>query len=543
MQESARKQQVERLLQLRRIRIIEEPEADPFVCVYSQEDVKDGFHSFCYLLPPQQAAPFLQDLGWSKRPDDFTPHVQSMEHWPNGKRVHEVKYLRDGNDTGAQALVRVRHFWGSKPPEIEVAEEFRLFHNLYHDKGNNVFIHCDTNGTEHEVVRACDERVEVQLRFLTSFLRAKQMHLGMQWDGGCWCSYPLEEIGLKPLTKEHHGAQFHWELCVFDSPMPDECKCNSRLIGKAVIPCPGPVRYDNPFDEDEKAYPSFIVGQDKSGSPLMHTCQPKAVKETSGLMLKPIFFRRGVLGKYFAEPAKYSVEDGRLSCGGLWDLSMDNDHPKYVVVFLKHLGECLPAPELDHWRAFNVPPDGRVSDTFYSRNIRAQFADPKMPDLRLKQLYRRANSVWQKAHGWPLWREPAKEDCYIFRQAHVCLDENQAEFDQQNGLLAKLLNDFLFEEKIKAALRVQPANPGGLNLLQQFLTEAGHPDADKRIKPLRLIQELRSKGSAHRKSKDYWNSLKQAGLDRLPLIQTSMKVFAGAVTFLEWILSDVLKMT
>jgi len=52
------------------------------------------------------------------------------------------------------------------------------------------------------------------------------------------------------------------------------------------------------------------------------------------------------------------------------------------------------------------------------------------------------------------------------------LDDDQAEFDQQNGLLAKLLNDFLNEEKIKAALKVQPKDPGALNRLQQFLMEA-----------------------------------------------------------------------
>jgi len=64
--------------------------------------------------------------------------------------------------------------------------------------------------------------------------------------------------------------------------------------------------------------------------------------------------------------------------------------------------------------------------------------------------------------------EPAQEDRYVFHQVHVCLDDDQAEFDQQNGLLAKLLNDFLNEEKIKAALKVQPKRSRRSESAQQF---------------------------------------------------------------------------
>jgi hypothetical protein len=163
-----------------------------------------------------------------------------------------------------------------------------------------------------------------------------------------------------------------------------------------------------------------------------------------------------------------------------------------------------------------------------------------MPDLRLKSLYPRVNALWKQKHGWPLWREAAEEDFYIFRQVHVCLEENQAEFDQQNGLLAKLLNDFLNEAKIKAAIKAQPMPEGGLNRLQRFLLDSGHVDAEPQLKPLRIVQDLRSKGSAHGKSKEYTSCLDRAGLAGLSIVECSSRVFSGAVDFIEWIRTAVL---
>jgi len=65
--------------------------------------------------------------------------------------------------------------------------------------------------------------------------------------------------------------------------------------------------------------------------------------------------------------------------------------------------------------------------------------------------------------------------------------------------------------------------------------EAGHTDAEQRIRPFRIVQDLRSKGSAHRKNSDYVQSLQRAGLDKLPLVEASTKVFAGSVQAIEWL--------
>jgi hypothetical protein len=220
---------------------------------------------------------------------------------------------------------------------------------------------------------------------------------------------------------------------------------------------------------------------------------------------------------------------------------MDNDHPRHVVAWLKDLAQGLPKAEREHWRQYNTVPDGSPSRTFYVRNIRAWFADPEMPDLRLKQLYPRVNEWWTEQFGWPLWCDPQPEDRYVVRQVHVCLDENQTEFDHQNGLLAKLVVDFLNVPKITEKLKTEKPPDGGLNRLQLFLTERGFAEGKRELEPLRIVQQLRSTGAAHVKGTNYKEALKRSGLEGLSLIDASMKVFQGTVNFIQWVQTKILK--
>lgn len=538
MDESVKKQETARLLQVRRIEAIEHPTNQAFVCVYSSDGVRDGFHCFSYLLPLDQKDQFLRDVGWDLRNDDFRPAVQCEERHVEGERQRRVFYMQSGNECGAEAIVRQRYYWKNYPSEIEVAEEFRLFWNLFHDKTRHVLLHSDSTGTEHIVVRLVVSRVEIQLKFLTDFLRAKQMHLAMQWEGNYWSRHGLEEMGLSAGQQENQGELFRWWLSLGPREFSDEFKVISRLLGKTIIPCPGEVTYEDPYAKEDTTHPAFIVGIDATGHEITDAWDEARGSDNA---LTPVFFRRAVLAKYFVEPDRYEVGDGDLRCSGFWNLRMDNDHPQHVVAWLRDLGQSLPTPEREHWRSYNILPDGVLSRTFYTRNIRGWFADPAMPDLRLKMLYPRLNEEWLKRYQWRLWREPEPTDHYIVRQLHVCLDENQSEFDQQNGLLAKLMVDFLNVDEITAGLRTTTPLEGGLSRLELFLSTAGFLHTKEHIKSLRVIQNLRSAGAAHGKGEKYVVALKRGGLEGMSLVDASMKVFQGAVNFIEWLRTDALK--
>src|ERR1700693_999150 len=539
MEEAAKNQEIERLLQGRRICIIENPTNQTFVCVYSSESLRDGFHCFSYLLPLDQKGDFLSHVAWDLRNHNFRPSVQWEERTVNGKHIRGGYYMQRGNESGAEALVRLRFYWKNYPEEIEIAEEFRLFWNMFHYKTRQILLHCDADGTEHTVVRINESRVEVQLKFLVDFLRAKQMHLGLQWEGNYWSKHTLGELGIVAGQQENNGDLFRWWFTVKDKEyLSDGYKSISRLLGKAIIPCPGEVTHRDPYTSDDTTHPRFIVGIAANGQEITDAWDEARGHANA---LTPVFFRRAVLGKYFAEPERYEISDGELRCPGFWGLRMDNDHPHHLVAWLKDLGQSLPTAEREHWRSYNIAPDGVPSKMFYTRQIRGWFADPTMPDLRLKMLYSRTNEAWSKHYGWPLWCEPEPEDRYVFQQLHVCLDENQAEFDQQNGLLAKVVVDFLNVTEITNALKMKEPPDGGLNRLELFLIDMGFTETKQRIEPLRVIQRLRSAGAAHVKGSNSTAALERGGLTGLSLVDASLKVFQGSVNFIEWIRREVLK--
>ena len=136
--------------------------------------------------------------------------------------------------------------------------------------------------------------------------------------------------------------------------------------------------------------------------------------------------------------------------------------------------------------------------------------------------------------------EPKDEDRYIFKQVHVCLDEQQSEFDQQNALLAKLVV-ILSKTSIAQSLNSKEPLQGGLNCLESFLNEAGFVESKQQLRPLRLIQNLRSTCSANTKGDNYTAALRRADLEELPLVEASGPIFQGIVNFLDWIQLKVLE--
>jgi len=101
--------------------------------------------------------------------------------------------------------------------------------------------------------------------------------------------------------------------------------------------------------------------------------------------------------------------------------------------------------------------------------------------------------------------------------------------------------DFLNVDEVTKALNTSEPPEGGLNRLELFLSASGFAEAKERIEPLRVIQNLRSAGMAHGKGDRYAAALKRGGLEALPLVDASMKVFQGGVDFIEWVRTDVLK--
>jgi hypothetical protein len=471
---------------------------------------------WCALLDAEAATPAMSNDGWDLMVGDGQPGFS--QSWQDGKTV--ATYHRFGSLDGIRPLVLYRSFHGAFPAYIELDEEFRVYHDLAEDKSRGLLLTFDASGREIEVVRISLKNVRARLKYLRQYQAGTGLHLAIYIDSVRYSNMPMSQIPSEYQERSQAGAGIRWTCHIGECWYPDEFKTFSRLLGKVIL---APLARDKagiwPFssDEDERAV-SFIIGVDEEGNAVEHTSEPGALSNYFGAnpgaphYLTPVYFRREVLAKYFAEPERYTVTDGQLSCVSLWSCQIDNDIPSYVVVFLGDLGRDLPYEERLHWRQFNVPPEGGVSETNFRRSFLAQWTDPQAADLTFRQEYATIRREWEKTHGWPLFLAPSPGDAHLLDTVRIPVTNSQAELDEQVGHLSKLLVDSLNEKEIAA--RAGPLEEGtkGIGKLAGFLAATGFAEEQSVIQLLRDLQTLRSTGSAHRKGSAYEKIIAKFGV-------------------------------
>ncbi len=352
-------------------------------------------------------------------------------------------------------------------------------------------------------------------------------------------------LGLQEADESHCSEALDYSLILRDarSMFHDGRRSMSRLMGKKLIgprPRQGGQLPVGPLIENGKE--PFIIGVDEDGEPVYYTSDPDGLGDYFGgnpgapHYLTPVFFRREVLGKYYAQPGKYSVEDGLLRCAGLWNMRIDNNHEKYVVVHLGDLGRDLPPSEQCYWKSFNVPPDGGFSEVAIRRGFLGQWADSQRADLVFKSMFRRFQEAWEDRFGWPLFRPLGAGDAHLLTGLHIPLSENQAEFDGQVLALAKVLVDSLNEvELAESGISVAP-DTKGISKLDAFLELMKFPHRTEVIQFLRDLYALRSSGSGHRKGSNYDKAAAKFALTETGLIKCFEGILKRAVELLDQLL-------
>ena len=462
---------------------------------------------FAALVPPD-AVPGLvkQSDGWDIGPSDGGPGIWT--YYLEGGKTH--RYYPFGNEDGIEPIVIWRSFHGMRPDFLELAQEFRLYHNLYLDPARKRYIHIDRNGDESDAARYGDDFMEIRTDLLRKFCAVKQMALGVYVESFRYSHYTLAELGLSETRTEEEGDHYRFPLAIVpaDTPFGKKFETRGLVIGGKKYVLPDPMPSDE--ESDKERFQEFIIETDSMGKTIRHTCDPDQLANNFGAnpgaphYLTPVFFRSEVLSKYYADPGKYSVEDGYLRCGGLWGLRMDNDHADYVVVWLGDLGSDLSESERNYWLSFNISPEGRkISKTNFKRAIMAEFADPIRPDLVFKQLYKQFNRDFRETKGWDFFLPLHLDDQHFFTGLHLLSKDSQAEFDSQLLALTKVLVDSLNEKEITKGLSTLTGDDKGITKLEKFFSEHGFTGFEPHIKFLRVLQDLRSRSAAHRKGSNY----------------------------------------
>jgi hypothetical protein len=486
----------------------------------SRNEGEVGDHSvgrYSALLTQERVVAGISDPAWDAHHGGGHPGFVSYR----GDDGWTTDY-QSTSDEGIELLVIDRTWHGVRASDVDLAQEFRLLFNLWEDRATRTFYDFDDSGNPIKSVVVKEEGVRALTSLVRRYQAAKQMYLALYLDSTLW-SADLPNEDHQWETRDAHliCGYYRSTRAAFDN------RPVSRLLGKRLFaPPPRDACGIAPF-ERTKEYQDFVIGKNDVGEDLLFTSNPDDLANYFGAnpdsphYLTPVYFRRDVLNKYYADTDRYVVEDGYLRCAGLWGVRIDNDQGGHVMVFLGDLGRDMPVDEARYWRSFNIaPPEEGPSETLVRRAFYAQFADPQSVELRFPRVYAKTSKTWEEAFGWPLFKPLHEDDSHVLHKLHMPFGDTASEFDEQILYLAKLLVDSLNEEALDETVEKRKADKG-LAKLERMLDGLGVPNARTLLKPFADVQGLRSRGAAHRKGSDFdittalGGSGRQAGFETL----------------------------
>jgi len=240
-----------------------------------QDNAKGSRCSYSALLSPAQAADALTRKGWDLSIGNGAPGF--TQRYDSGAEV--TTYNRFGMD-GIEPLLYCRNFHGIKPRQFDLSEDFRLFHNFYHDRHNDRYIHVDDRGNEVVAAEIGLGRARVVTRLLRQYMAARQLALALFFDHRAQADLDLAtaKSTLSPIDRATADQCYSFNIGEIDG------KAFSRLIGKKIVFAP-PIAECGvwPYDAEQKAkHVGFIIGVDECGSPVIHSCDPDGLANYFG---------------------------------------------------------------------------------------------------------------------------------------------------------------------------------------------------------------------------------------------------------------------
>lgn len=537
----------ERLSQKKMLaRLSREIQATEMVTVYlSESNTTHNHWIYCALIPSGQIEKSLGFPTWDLAHGHGYPGA--VQYYEGAEIV--TRYFRFGDDTGVEPLLIDRNFHGIRSDYQEFCEEFRLFHSLYHDRTQEQFIKIDDDGNEHIVAVIQPDRAEVRLKEIRQFLAIKEMHLSIQFDCREHSVMALADLALEAEGGDHRDGQSCWGLHYGDLDGLGGCRAFSRLLGKRLIP---PLPKDKSgfwgfAEEKAKKYADFIVGVNENGDEITYTSNPSELANYFGAnpnsphYLTAVSFRKEVLDKYYQQPGKYTVADGILRCGYLWSMSLDNHHENNVCAWLGDLGRDLPYQEQLHWRSHNFASSGGVSETYFRRQIMAEFTDSERPEHIFQERYAKLCEQCKEYLGWRLLLPLADGDQHHIQCVRVPATDEQRDFDDLVLGLTKVLIDSLNERELNNLIPGEKLSElkGSISRLEAALAARGAEGYEGHITFLRRLQNLRSSGSAHRKGSNYARIAAEFGVDNQNLRSVFRGILGRALDVLDYLIGVV----
>ena len=205
---------------------------DEMITVYQTYTEENSTHYiYCALIPSAQIEKALSDSTWDMEFSQCMP--SGMISSKGSREVRE--YLRYGVDNGIEPLIIDRNFYRLRDDYREISEEFRLFHNLHHDRKTNQYIKIDEDGNEEIVAVVEPNRVQIRLKEIRQFLAVKEMHLAIQFIFSETSTQPLEALGFTSGDEDRQGNLMRWMQRYGDLDGVNNCRAFSRFVGKRLV--------------------------------------------------------------------------------------------------------------------------------------------------------------------------------------------------------------------------------------------------------------------------------------------------------------------
>jgi hypothetical protein len=479
-----------------------------WVTLYSKSKVKDEIDdlSFSALISEDRILSDKKDRSWGLDPDGGRPglvltHTKSKVDWN-----YESYYGR-----GIEPIVLLRDFYEQKKPIIELAEDIRLYFNLWYDDKNDTYTQIQDDGNEIIVVRVSTNKVVIRRDYIDLYLAMRRMNLVIYTDFIKYMDYAGSEISKdvkrKNLVIDYIVKEYK------DILNSNRSSYMLHFRSKQYL------RYDKKFDpvkheNEQQKYLEFeFTASEDNNNIKIFSCNPDGLRDFFGknpdapFYLTPVFFRKEVLEKYFGSPDKYLVNDGLLTARGLWTLRMDNNIDKEVSVFLGDL-RSLPLSEQYYWKSFNIVNDSKISSVQFKRSFMAEAADPSQIDLLFRQHYAELHDIWIKKIGWPIFRELNQADTYHLSRIRLLTSENQSAFDEIVLSLHKLLVESINVAKLSKILP-PIENEKSIDKILRYLSKQDAIVDANFGKFLKELHTLRSASSAHMKGENYLKARKK----------------------------------
>ena len=488
------------------------------------------------LIPKAAEDSVLRSQSWSMNNEGFIFITSPPGFSAEDNRTDSDPFETRSSRWKLEPLVIERHWHGLRSKEIDIHQEFRLYHNLWFDEENSMYLKFDSRGDNCPVIRLSSDGVKISRREIRQFLAEENLTLGIFFERQYLSHLPIDAIAVVDRRQVIKGDDFIAKISAHKHELAVDRRVRSISIvsGRKLIK--GKALEDRrDMIEDKSApqlYKEFIVGADEDGEDVFFTCDPSLVdplfpkKHSShhSYFLTSVYFRRRVLDKY-------EFESTYVRCGDLWGLPFHYSKQRGLIkVLLGDLGN-LPTAEQFHWKGENVQP---IDNQYFESTIIAEYA---RNSKKFKFAYTTMQDSWRKTRGWDLFKPLRDSDS--FDNIKYLSNDTPLLFESFVLSMSKLLVDSINIKDLRSNIpnfnsRDSNGDPKrGITILAEYLSVCGYDDSADHIGYLRKVQALRSSSAAHRKGKNYEKTAKFFSLSSKSTVQVADDIFTTLTEFLE----------